>query len=120
MSKDRYQDFISSYTGKELLKKHSLSETGIWKVREADNNCDFGGNHYQAEIGRFEGTLQDIITHAVTLPGFWAWSSGDITKVKPPVKIDSQSNQKRIELQARKDELIALMGIIEKQLKDME
>ena len=94
--------FFNTYSYQQLVKKHSLSETGIWKVRGEDPNCDFGGHHHMPELGTFEGKLEDIINYAVTLPNFWQWGSGgDITKVSAPIKIDSGSNAKRIAAQKK-------------------
>ena len=119
MKQSKYDQFLASFEGKELLKKHSLDEVGIWKVRGADSNCDLGGSHYMPEIGQFEGKLRDIIVYAVDLSGFWSWGPGDITRVNKPIKINEQSNQKRIELQTRKGELEAMLKVINNQLKDL-
>ena len=40
-----------SFSGRELLKKHTLSEYGIWTVRGEDNNPDMGGQHYSPVRG---------------------------------------------------------------------
>ena len=65
MSK-QYDQYVNvSYSGRELLKKHSLEETGLWKIRGEDPNCDFGGHHYQPELGIVEGRLVDVINYAV-------------------------------------------------------
>ena len=119
MKQSKYDQFLASFEGKELLKKHSLDDVGIWKVRGADSNCDLGGSHYMPEIGQFEGKLRDIIVYAVDLSGFWSWGPGDITRVSKPIKINEQSNQKRIELRTRKDELEAMLKVINYQLKDL-
>jgi hypothetical protein len=81
-----YQQFIgTSYSGRELLKKHSLNEYGIWEVRGEDPNCDLGGAHYQPKLGFFEGTLEQVIRKAVSIPGFYTWGGGgDIKKNNPP------------------------------------
>lgn len=117
---NNYKRFLESYTGKELLKAHSLTEYGTWKVRGADSNCDFGGSHYMPEIGLFEGTLVDIIFHAVEMRGFWSWGPGDITLIDKPVKITAESraeNLKKIDevtqLEARLKQLKSeLKGVI--------
>jgi hypothetical protein len=85
----KFDQFLSGYIGKELLKKHSLTEYGTWKIRAADTNCDLSGPHYMADLGTVEGLLEDVIRYAVEMPGFWSWSSGDINLVtiKPVPKI---------------------------------
>jgi hypothetical protein len=79
---EKFTNYLNTYSGKELLKKHSLSEFGIWKVRGEDSNCDLGGPHYMPELGIYEGTLEAVIKLSVELPNFWQWGSGgDFTKV---------------------------------------
>ncbi len=82
-AQDRYKTWIrSSYSGKKLLEKHTLSEYGMWRIKGEDPNCDLGGHHYQPDLGTVEGYLEDVIKHAVALPDFYTWGSGgDITKV---------------------------------------
>lgn len=84
VAKDRYTKWMqSSYSGKKLLEKHSLNETGTWRIRGEDPNCDFGGSHYQPDLGTVEGRLEDVIRYAVSKPNFFTWGSGgDITKVE--------------------------------------
>ncbi len=120
MKQSKYDKFLASFEGKDLLKKHSLDEVGIWKVLGADSNCDLGGSHYMPEIGQFEGRLRDIIVYAVELSGFWSWGPGRITRIGKPIKIDEQSNQQRIKLQTRKNELEAMLRTINNQLEDMK
>jgi hypothetical protein len=71
-----YEHFLSTYSGKELLKKHSLEETGIWHVWGEDPNCDLGGAHVSPFLGTFEGRLADVLTEVTKLGGFWTWGSG--------------------------------------------
>jgi hypothetical protein len=71
------------YSGKELLKKHSLDENGVWEVRGEDPNCDLGGHHHQPLLGYFEGTLEKVLLTAVNLSNFYSWGGGgDIKKVE--------------------------------------
>lgn len=72
----RYEEFLRTHNGRELLKKHKLTEVGLWRVRGEDSNCDFGGSHYEPELGIFEGTLDDVICIAVKHKGFWQWGAG--------------------------------------------
>lgn len=83
-SEARYEQWIrTSYGAKRLLENHKLSEFGTWKISGEDPNCDFGGAHYQPELGVVEGTLDDVIKYAVKLPNFYTWGSGgNITKVE--------------------------------------
>jgi hypothetical protein len=81
----RVKDYERTYSYKSLREKHTLDETGVWKVVGEDPNCDMGGPHHQPFLGYYEGKLEDVIKTAVMLPGFWAWGGGgDITKETPP------------------------------------
>jgi hypothetical protein len=93
MSRAPYDKFLNvSYSGRKLLEKHNLSETGFWKVRGEDSNCDWGGHHHMPELGVFEGTLKDVIEKAVNMPRFWTWGGGgDITKLEP-ISVTPESN----------------------------
>lgn len=56
-------------------------ELGVFEGE--DPNCDFGGSHYQPELGTVEGRLEDVIRYAVKLPNFYTWGAGgDIEKIK--------------------------------------
>jgi len=79
-----YEKWIrTSYSGKKLLVNHKLDEFGTWRIRGEDPNCDLGGAHYQPDLGTVEGKLEDVIKHAIKLPGFYTWGGGgDISKVE--------------------------------------
>jgi hypothetical protein len=64
------------YGGRQLLKKHKLSDTGFWLIKGEDKNCDWGGAHHEPDLGVFVGTLEDCIRHAIDMPGFWTWGAG--------------------------------------------
>lgn len=66
----------SSYSGKDLLKNHTLDEKGLWRINGEDPNCDFGGCHHNPDLGTFEGTLQKALEFAVEHPKFYTWGSG--------------------------------------------
>jgi hypothetical protein len=110
--------FRNTWSYKHLLEKHSLQEVGIWRVRGEDPNCDFGGHHYQPDLGTFEGKLEDIIAYAVDLPSFWQWGAGgDITKISAPMKIDADSVHKRAEAERLVRELEELLKQAKQQLE---
>lgn len=87
--KENYDKFIrNSYSGGQLLKKHSLHEYGTWEILGEDSNADFGGQHYQPSLGLFEGTLDQVIRKAVSIPRFYTWGGGgSIRLVNPPEKL---------------------------------
>ena len=116
---NNYKQFTEvSYSGRELLKKHNLDETGTWKILGEDPNCDFGGHHHQPDLGMVEGRLGDIIAYAVELPGFWQWGGGgNIRKMNAPIKINAQSNAERVRLQEQAARLREELKRIEQQLK---
>lgn len=98
--------YRASYFYRDLVSKHQLSEEGLWQVNGEDPNCDMGGSHIQPYLGTFEGKLEDVVAHAVRLPGFWQWGAGGtITKVAP-VKITA--------------EIIARRNALESKIKDLE
>jgi hypothetical protein len=114
---ERYHQFTQvSYSGRRLLEKHSLSETGTWRIRGEDPNCDLAGHHHMPDLGVVEGKLDDIIRYAVSLPGFWQWGAGgEISKIEIKT-VDSDTIRKTAELQARKAALEAELAEINKVL----
>jgi len=116
-----YQQYTEvSYSGRELLKKHSLDETGTWEIVGEDPNCDLGGHHYQPKLGMVEGRLGDIIAYAVELPSFWTWGAGgDIKKIGKPIKITAESNAERARLQEQAARLREELKQVEQRLKVM-
>lgn len=78
-----YAQFLKTYSGRDLLKKHRLGEHGTWEVRGEDPNCDLGGHHHSPYLFTAEGTLRKVIQKAVAYPNFWTWGAGgDIKKVE--------------------------------------
>jgi len=118
---NKYKQFTEvSYSGRELLKKHSLDETGVWKILGEDPNCDLGGHHHQPELGIVEGRLGDIIAYAVELRSFWQWGAGgDIRKMNAPIKITAESNAERVRLEEQAARLREELTKVEQQLKAM-
>lgn len=121
MSSKNYKQYTQvSYSGRKLLQEHSLDETGYWKIKGEDPNCDWGGHHYQPELGIVEGRLEDVIRYAVELKNFWTWGAGgDIIKVGPIPKITAESNAERVALEEKLENLKAEVAKIEKKLKSI-
>lgn len=82
-----YEKFTNTYSYKQLMKNHSLSEYGIWEILGEDPNCDMGGSHHQPSLEIVEGTLEKAIIYGVELSGFWQWGSGgNIVKRETKIK----------------------------------
>jgi len=106
-----------SYSGRKLLEKHDLKETGLWKILGEDPNCDFGGSHHQPDLGIVEGNLKDVIEYAVALRNFWTWGGGgDIRKISTPKKITSDSVAELSRLVSEKEALEARLKMINDEL----
>jgi len=73
---DLFNRYLSTYAGRELIKKHALSTVGLWEVKGEDTNCDFSGSQHLPKLGYFNGILHSVITEAVKLPKFWCWGQG--------------------------------------------
>lgn len=73
----------TSYSGQDLLKKHSLDEQGLWHVMGEDPNADFGGAHRNPTIGFVNGSLFAAVNWAVKQKDFYTWGAGGIL-----VKVD--------------------------------
>jgi hypothetical protein len=117
----RLEQFLNTYSGRELVKKYDMSQTGVWKVLGEDPNCDFGGHHYQPELGMFAGTLEDVMAYAVTLSNFWAWGAGgDIQLMSAPVKIDKHSTARRVAAEQKVKELEAALEKARKELGELQ
>jgi len=83
MSSNKLEDFRRNYSYKELIKKHSLDEVGVWEIHGEDPNCDLGGSHHSPHLATVTGRLGDVVEAAVELPNFWTWGAGgDICAVK--------------------------------------
>lgn len=82
---ERYARFVQGYTGRTLLAKYGPSKYGTWEILGEDDNCDLGGYHYMPRLGVYEGTLDQVIHTAVSLPSFFSWGGGgSINFVNPP------------------------------------
>lgn len=58
---NKLAEYKTTYYYKELTMKHSLTETGLWRVLGEDPNYDLGGPHVQPDLG---GTLQEVVEMA--------------------------------------------------------
>jgi hypothetical protein len=121
MSKqNNYDRYINGYSGKSLLEKYSLGQTGVWRIFGEDPNCDMGGSHVQPDLGMVEGKLSDVIEYAVELSNFFAWGSGgDIKLLDAPKKINPDANRQRKALQAQLVELEADIAAVKAKLKEL-
>lgn len=102
MTFDKKHYIGTCFSGKELLKKHDLSEIGEWEVFGEDPNCDFGGPHHEPFLGVFRGSLEDVIDIAVNLPGFWQWGSGGDIKPHRARRIVDAKDFKKNQTEAQK------------------
>lgn len=82
----KYERFRHTYNGTKLYERYQPHERGTWHVTGEDENTSICGAHVQPDLGYFEGTLDQVVRHAVELPKFWAWGGGgDIVKVSANV-----------------------------------
>lgn len=116
MSQSKYEQYTKTYSGRELLKNHFLSETGIWQVLGEDPNCDYTGSHHNPELGVFDGTLDDVIRLAVELPEFWQWGAGGKIKKLTIVKVDPLATAHIADIREKIKELDALKKQLESDL----
>lgn len=113
-----YDHYITTYSGRTLLSKHSLDETGVWQVFGEDPNCDFGGHHHEPFLGLIEGKLDDVIYEAVSYSGFFQWGGGGrITKYKNPGVAKAKTSKERDALDnAERDKLSKKREELEREL----
>lgn len=115
MSK-KLEDYHNTYSYKELIKKHSLDEIGIWEIRGEDPNCDWGGSHHSPYLATVNGRLVDVIESAVELPNFWTWGGGGNIKAVKVINLDTLGNKGR--LAKEKEELQKRIKEIEAELQN--
>ncbi len=71
-------------------------------------------------LGFYEGTLVDIIDHAMDLKDFFTWGGGGkIVKVPTPIKVNANTNQQRRELTEARDALQTQLSDLNARLKDL-
>ncbi len=116
-----YLKYLDTYSGQQLLKKHSLSQVGIWEIRGEDSNCDLGGHHHQPKLGVVQGKLQDVIMFGCSLSGFWQWGGGGdfifIGDEESIPKVDEHSNIVREQLEQEEASLEARLAEVRNKLK---
>lgn len=72
-----------------LLKEHSPTAVGKWKILGEDPNCDLGGYHHEPHIATVAGTYANVVEFALRQNGFFSWGGGGrIVKVFEPKVID--------------------------------
>ena len=114
----KVDDYFKTYSGRQLRETYSLNTTGLWQIKGEDPNCDFGGNHYQPDLGIVEGKLSDVLDYAVNLPQFWTWGwGGELIFIGEARKIDPVTNQQRNELKAKEKALEKQLEAVRKLLK---
>lgn len=106
------EQFLNTYSGKDLIKKYPLDLRAVWQVRGEDSNCDFGGSHFMPTLGYYEGTLDEVIDIAVNLPDFWQWGGGgELTPIK--IKPADRARQEGIDaLRKERDALLVKVAEI--------
>lgn len=77
------RNWLKGYSGKRILDRYKLTDTGTWQIYGEDPNCDFGGYHHMPYLATVSGVLSDVVVHAVKLDRFFTWGSGgDIRRVE--------------------------------------
>lgn len=82
----KVDQFLTNYSGKQLLKVHKLDDVCVWDIYGEDPNCDMGGAHSQPYLATVEGTLIKAIAYAVELRDFYQWGAGGDLKVAKQTK----------------------------------
>lgn len=90
-----------------------LDKVGVFRVRGEDSNADFGGSHYQPELGIFGGKFEDVAAYAVELRDFWTWGNGGSIEEIKIKEITANSSKKRKALLDEKK-------VLKKKLKEIE
>lgn len=115
----KYADYLKTYAGQQLLKKHSLDDTGTWEVLGEDPNCDLGGHHYQPRLGVYTGKLGDIIEMATEMGSFWTWGAGGNIHAINVTKVDASTTKKRRELVERESQLKKELAEVQQAIKSL-
>jgi hypothetical protein len=110
----------NKHVRERLLKDHSPSEFGTWRILGEDPNCDLGGAHHEPELETVTGTYANVVEYAMTLGSFFQWGAGGrIKKVSTHHKnIDKVFNNPRIkQLEKERAEMQARLKVIEQELQ---
>ena len=113
-----YDRYISTNSGRSLLREHSLTEVATWRILGEDPNCDFGGSHHQPVLGYRVGQLSDVIREAVELEQFWKWGSGGNIEKITIYPANPDAAKKVIELKNRRAELELQLKKVNDELGD--
>lgn len=116
---EQYAQFMQTYSGQELLKKHSLDEEGTWEILGEDPNYDFGGHHHNPQLGIYTGRLRDIIDMAVEMRSFSTWGGGGLIRKVNITKVDRNTVKLRNELANRERQLQEELSKVQQQLKSL-
>ena len=113
----KFEEYLNTYSGRELLKKYSLDADGLWQIFGEDPNCDMGGSHHSPSLGFASGKLADVIEYGVALPRFWQWGAGgDFKLIKGIVNVNPEENARRRQLEEKEAELKAQLEEVQRQL----
>lgn len=83
MGENKVDILVMKCVKDQLLKKYPQDTVGIWRIEGEDPNCDLGGQHGNPYLKTVEGSYDDAVMYALTLPGFIGWGyGGNITKVE--------------------------------------
>ena len=105
------EKYLSGWSYKN--KPIPLGKVGVFLVRGEDSNAEFGGSHYQPDLGVFRGKFEDIAAYAVEIPSFWVWGSGGSIEEIKIKEITADSSKKR-------KALLEEQKALKKKLKEIE
>lgn len=66
----------NDFVRRRLLKEHSPTAVGKWKILGEDPNCDLGGSHHEPHIATVVGTYANVVEFALRQSNFFSWGSG--------------------------------------------
>jgi hypothetical protein len=106
-----------SHVRERLLKEHSPSEKGMWRIKGEDPNPDMGGPHIQPDLGTVSGTYAKVVEYALDQPMFIGWGyGGNIEKISGVVDVDVLDHAKVRILKREYSQLQSRMKEIEAEL----
>lgn len=117
---DRFKKYTEhTYSGRQLLEAHNLSETGKWKILGEDPNCDLGGIHVMPTLAVYFGTLEEAVKYAIDLPNFWTWGGGG-KLIKQNTKFDVTEDVAKFITTGIRERALAKLTAEEKQALGLE